>query len=354
VWLPTRVLQVKPSPRLRATRDAHKEGVSHLCFSPDGKTLASAGLPGEVSLWDAPRLERRAALPQQGQANALAFTPDGKRLLVSSYEPLDEAGKWLRIPYDPRAVTRLRGGVRVFDVHSGKPLGWLRRDPQRAVLRLYVTADGKTAALQEYARGAKDEQPRRTTALWDLATGKPRRELPGEDVLYGMTPDGKTLVRFGEKGAVLWDVEAGKARAKLTRKGEYVGPCVFSRDSKTMAGILEGQGRVSVAIWDVGSGKRVKQLKADALSYVRSLALSADGAWLATGQGVRSRTVVEPSDVLLWDVKTGRRVVTLRGHVNGVLTLAFHPNGKRLASGGSDGSVRLWDVGGPEEKPGGE
>jgi WD40 repeat protein len=343
VEVPTQFLQVKPSPQLRSTRAAHKDGVLNVLFSPDGKALASSGPQGDVTLWNVASLERRQSLPEQGQVLGLAFTPDGKRLLVPSYEPVDAAGKWLRPSYDYRAMKGLRGGVRLVDPGSAKLLGWLRRDPGRGVLRVSVTADGKTAAMQEYAHAGDDKQVRRNTSLWDMTTGKPRAEVPGDDVLYGMTHDGKTLVRVGAGGAVLWDIGSAKPRMTLTSQGERLIRCTLSRDGRTLAGAVYGPDGLSVRVWDMPSGKRLKQLKAGAMPNVLSLALSADGAWLATGRGGHSRTV-EPTDVLVWNVKTGKHELSLRGHVNGVLALDFHPDGKLLATGGSDGTVRLWEV----------
>src|SRR5262249_42367428 len=98
---------------------------------------------------------------------------------------------------------------------------------------------------------------------------------------------------------------------------------------------------------DAGWGKRLRELTAGAAANVLSLALSPEGSRLAAGQGVASRSV-EPCDVLVWDVKTGRQVLALRGHVNGVAALDFHPGGKQLASGGNDGAVRLWELGAAE------
>ena len=46
----------------------------------------------------------------------------------------------------------------------------------------------------------------------------------------------------------------------------------------------------------------------------------------------------------LWDVQTGEQLATLKGHTDGVYSVAFSPDGSTLASGSADNTVRLWDV----------
>ncbi|MFI7049612.1 nSTAND1 domain-containing NTPase [Streptosporangium sandarakinum] len=70
---------------------------------------------------------------------------------------------------------------------------------------------------------------------------------------------------------------------------------------------------------------------------VASVVFSPDGKRLATGGG--------DDMVRIWDVATGKQVgAPLRGHTGWVYSVAFSPDGKRLASAGMDKTVRIWDV----------
>lgn len=69
---------------------------------------------------------------------------------------------------------------------------------------------------------------------------------------------------------------------------------------------------------------------------VYSVAFSPDGKMLASGGLDRT--------VKLWDVGAGQELATLKGHGNKYSTVAFSPDGKRLATGSADGAVKLWDA----------
>ena len=87
--------------------------------------------------------------------------------------------------------------------------------------------------------------------------------------------------------------------------------------------------------WDVQTGQGIRVLKGHK-GWVNSVAFSADGRMLASGSYDQT--------VRLWDVQTGQEIRGLKGHKGGVSSVAFSADGRMLASGSTDQTVRLWDV----------
>jgi RNA polymerase sigma factor (sigma-70 family) len=130
------------------------------------------------------------------------------------------------------------------------------------------------------------------------------------------------------------------------RHGQNVQAVVFAPDSKTV--VSTGHDHLARQ-WDVTTGRQVGSFGAQAdrdkpyaaTRWMHSVAFSPDGKTLATGEHNDGWQV---ATIRLWDVASGAMLKQLQGHTDGVLCLAYSPDGKSLASASKDGTVRVWDV----------
>jgi DNA-binding beta-propeller fold protein YncE len=169
------------------------------------------------------------------------------------------------------------------------------------------------------------------------------QELPVTSVAF--SPGGKQIVVAHHAGDGLI-LNAASLEPELTLVGHtgFIPQAIFSPDgTKVATASLDFTAR----LWDAKTGKTLLTLKGqDDRAEDTSTSVIPAGIWSVAFSPDGRRLATSGSDRLIriWDTKSGRQLKRLEGHTQLVFTLAFSPNGNTLASGSEDNTIILWET----------
>ncbi len=213
--------------------------------------------------------------------------------------------------------------------------------------------------------------------LWDVHSGECRTVLPGQGGSFyavAVNSDGRQVAATRWDGGIeLFDTGSGKKVRTITGHRGPVWGVVFAPSDKRLFSVSADR---TVRAWDVAAASEVLSVKEPA--EVRSVCISPDGRWLATGSvdgmvrvrdattgevihtlrghgdvvgavgfsadGLRLASASEDRTARVWDANSGETVLLLRGHTGKLTGVSFTPDGKRVVTASQDGTVRLWDM----------
>ena len=346
---------------------AHTDASWHVIFSPDGTRLATASADGTAKVWDAISGENLLTFPAQaGIVSRVAFSPDGTHLATAHENGTaiiwdSKSGEAIRtldghttlvlwVSYSPDGTRIATSGVDgvtiIWEANSGKELFTLAGH-SAVVMGTIFTPDGSRLVTGSFDSTAK---------VWDLSPTREWRifnEHLGWVYSLDFTLDGEWLASGSFDGtARIWDVSTGKSKIVLGEVGDSasIRAVAFSPDGHHLA-TTSAYG--TTTIWDTSTGKEIRTLHGHApgqtietrFNGIIGVSFSPDGELLATASDDLTSKI--------WDANSGQELFTLRGHdhapvsippFDGVIQVAFSPDGKLLATAGGDGTVKFWDV----------
>ncbi|MEY4748816.1 MAG: hypothetical protein RIQ60_1030 [Pseudomonadota bacterium] len=155
------------------------------------------------------------------------------------------------------------------------------------------------------------------------------------------TSDARWLVAVGRDSVVqVWDLSSGALRLTLRGHAQALRAVAASADGRWLA---TGGEETRVLLWDARSG-RLQRVLTGVGDFVNCLSLSTDGRWLASGDTA--------GRVLVWNLVSPQASPrALLAHADEVSAVVLTPDGRHLVSAGLDRQVLLWDLAGSATKP---
>ena len=310
-------------------------------FSQDGKTLAVEHHQEGVVLWDvASKRSRPAIKVESAGKNQFIYKTESGKLHAASIKddtvtlweadgdgiPLIEGtGRlyWSAFPVLTSTGTLFAyagedGTVQVWDVQNGEKLHEFMHplepsdenvddddDDGDFVWELEFSQDGKLLVSESKGRKVR---------LWDMELGQGIELLPSDRVTgFRFCDCGQHLVCFGDGEIPYWDITLRKFCEDNT--------CLYESQK------YEIEKRLSLP---------------QECEYVEKPVFSSCGEYLASIASWNKDLKRYP--IGLWEVASGKHLVTFNGHVSDVNELAFSPDNKLLASASHDGTILLWDL----------
>jgi mono/diheme cytochrome c family protein len=280
-----------------------------------------------------------------GEANQIAFSPDGKRAIVASgdrtvriYEVEGRrdikrlvghtASVWaVAQSSDGKRVVSgsMDGTARVWDIQSGLPIAKFDRH-ESLVSAVAFTPDGKWVVS-----GGFDG----LVALWKTANGDEIRRWEGKAkhiTAIAVDPEGKTALIAADRSLYLWDLFTGEVLKTFTGHAATVTCVAFSDDGLHA---ISGSDDRTVRVWQLKSGKLAHTLTGHAAA-VRSVAIMSGGRWAISGSSDRT--------LRIWDLLSTSEAGVFRKHTGPLVSVAFLNNGTQTISGDRDLAIHPWKI----------
>jgi WD40 repeat protein len=336
----------------------HSSGVRSVCFTPDGKILASSSNDGAIKLRQIDDQLVRTFEGHTGGVRSICFSPDGNKLasasddqtiklwnldgtLIKTFESIDH-NKIHRDWADRNWVCAVKFSPQGDTLASGSADGTVTLWNLDGTVK--ETFNGHRGSVKSVSFSPKGDILATASADGDLTLW----QLDGTEIEtfhghgggvqgIGFSKDGGRVVSgSSDKTIRIWQID-GISKKTIKGHADWVWGVAYSRNGKFLASVSADK---TVRIWDIKGNKKHRCEGHNHL--VRGIGFSPDSKMLATGSA--------DGTVKIWNVDNGTEMITFHGHESKVWSVRFSPNCDVIASSSNDRTIKLWRVDGTQLK----
>jgi len=284
--------------------DGHSDEVWNICFSPDGKYLASGSKDSTTIIWDTTNFQLKYRL--YGHTDAISnmyWSPDGTQLLTCSNDKT----------------------IKLWDIINEKLVHTYEEHTEG------VTSCAWLPCGTKFVSGSLDK----CLYLWNV-NGKILHQYPSSRVTdIAISKDGTRLVTICyEKKIRIFNVETGEEISSI-QETDFITSLCLSNDSRYA--LLNLRSIQEIHLWDLEEQRIVQKYSGQKQGrfVIRSCFGGINQTFIASGS--------EDYKVYIWNRKKGCLISSLSGHTASVNSVAWHPTRNLLVSASDDNTIRCWE-----------
>ena len=330
-----------------------EDNANFIIYSPDGKYIASLDYYGVIKIWDVfieKEIKRIETNRKLSSSSEILYNSDGscvvlktedsvdifdlisdKKTIFFEFEKNNKNSKILSLYYESNdrcfvCISEDDEYVNILDVQTRKKIGELERSRHIFYEKMRFSPNGKY--ISGYTKSDNLE-------LWSVETGEKIKRLSNNSSLKTFTYSSNSeyiIASFYSDCIILYNTRTGEEKFKIQFPDSFIYIISCSPNNDFFA-FQEDYDKIS--IYDLTTGHYVKGFEYFFAPGLIHLDVSPNGKNFASGSDCSH-------NVKIWNIETGTLVNELEGHTDTILSITYSPDGRYIASGSRDGTVRLW------------
>lgn len=333
-----------------------EDSANFIIYSPDGKYIASLDYYGVIKIWDVfieKEIKRIETNRKLSSSSEILYNSDGscvvlktedsvdifdlisdKKNIFFEFEKNNKNSKILSLYYESNdrcliCISENEDCVNILDVQTRKKICELEESRYIFYEKMRFSPNGK------YISGYTTRSDNYCLELWSVETGKKIKRLSNNSSLKTFSYSSNSeyiIASFYSDCIILYNTRTGEEKFKIQFPDSFIYIISCSPNNDFFA-FQEDYDKIS--IYDLTTGHYVKGFEYFFAPGLIHLDVSPNGKNFASGSDYSH-------NVKIWNIETGTLVNELEGHTDTILSITYSPDGRYIASGSRDGTVRLW------------